>query len=333
MTDAPDNNVRVSCSPHLCGNRTTRRIMIDVSIALLPACGMGIYTFGIRALAVLVLCVASCVMSEFLFCLLMHKEQTVGDWSAVVTGLILGVNLPASVPLWLPLLGGAFAMVIVKLLFGGIGQNFMNPALAARCFLLISFAGIMTAFPATYRTILPNATDAVSSATPLAAVRAGENPDWLRMLLDTHNGCIGESSPIAIAVGALYLLIRRVITPRIPLIYLGSTIGLIALFQVFSGSGAFLTPGYLVAQLCGGGLLIGASFMANDYTTSPITPWGQVLYALLLGLLTSLFRVFGSAAEGVSYAIIIGNCVVPLIESVTQPVPLTGRHGKGGKKG
>lgn len=332
MTDAPDKNVHVSCSPHLCASRTTRRIMIDVSIALLPACGMGIYTFGIRALAVLLLSVTACVMSEFLFCLLVHKAQTIGDWSAVVTGLILGVNLPVGVPFWIPLVGGAFAMVVVKLLFGGIGQNFMNPALAARCFLLISFAGLMTAFPTSYRTIFPVAADAVSSATPLAAVRAGENPDWLRLLLDTHTGCIGESSPIAVLVGALYLFVRRVITPRIPLIYLGATIGLIALFQLFCGNASLLTPGYLMAQLCGGGLLIGAFFMANDYTTSPITPWGQVLYALLLGLLTSLFRVFGSAAEGVSYAIIIGNCVVPLIEGVTLPMPLSGRDRKGGRR-
>ena len=213
MTDAPDNNVRVSCSPHLCGNRTTRRIMIDVSIALLPACGMGIYTFGIRALAVLVLCVASCVMSEFLFCLLMHKEQTVGDWSAVVTGLILGVNLPASVPLWLPLLGGAFAMVIVKLLFGGIGQNFMNPALAGRVFLFLSFSQQMTSF----------SYDGVTSATPLKLLKdSGEVTGLKSMFLGTEAGTIGETSVLALLIGAIYLLVKKIIDYRIPLFYLVS---------------------------------------------------------------------------------------------------------------
>ncbi len=326
-----ENQLRISASPHLHASKTTGRIMLDVCFALLPACGMGIYAFGISAFLVLFCSVSSCVLTEFLFALVRRKPQTVGDCSAIVTGLLLGMNLPSTVPLFVPILGGVFAMAVVKLLFGGLGQNFMNPALAARCFLLLSFTQLMTTFPSAFRTVFA-AQDAVSGATPLAAYQPGQEIDLFRLFFDTHNGCIGETSPIAILLGALYLLVRRVITPRIPVIYMGTTIGFIALIQVINGNAAQLTLSYFLVQLCGGGLLLGACFMANDYTTAPITPWGQVVYAILLGLLTALFRVLGSSAEGVSYAIIIGNCVSPLIESFTRPKPFSARPVKEDKR-
>lgn len=311
--------VHVSVSPHIRAGNTTASIMRDVLIALVPACGMGVYTFGLRVLAVIAACVASCVLTEFVYEKLMKQPVTVGDLSAAVTGVILAANLPATIPLWMPALGGVFAILVVKLLFGGIGQNFMNPALAARCFLLISFAGAMTAFPETVRLLFDGGT--VSGATPMAALKAGEASDWFGMLFNTHNGSIGESSPVAILVGAVYMLCRRVISLRIPGVYILSTLGFVALIQLITGNADLLTVNYLVTHLCGGGLLIGAFFMANDYTTSPITPMGQVVYALFLGLMTALFRTVGSAVEGVSYAILLGNLLVPIIERFTMPRP------------
>ncbi len=311
--------VHVSVSPHIRASHTTASLMRDVLIALIPACGMGVYAFGWRVLAVIFVSVAACVLTEWVYERLMKLPVTVGDLSAAVTGVILAVNMPATIPLWMPALGGVFAILVVKQLFGGIGQNFMNPALAARCFLLISFTSAMTDFPATVRTLFE--APATSGATPLAALKAGEATDWLQMLFNTHSGSIGEASAIAILLGLVYLLCRRVVHIRIPAVYVLSTVAFIALIQLATGHVDILTVDYLVTHLCGGGLLIGACFMANDYTTSPITPWGQVIYALLLGLLTALFRVVGSATEGVSYAIIIGNLAVPLIERFTVPRP------------
>ena len=296
--------LNVSSSPHVRDKSSTRRIMIDVCLALLPACAFGIYNFGLRALAVLAVAVVTCVLSEYLFEYFMHRTITIGDFSAVVTGLLIGMNMPHTIPLWMVMLGSVFAIIIVKQLFGGLGQNFMNPALAARCFLLISFAGRMTSF--TY--------DGVTGATPLALLKAGESVDVLKMFLGTTGGVIGETSVIAILVGAVYLLVRKVIAPTIPLVY----IGVFAVFVlIFGGHGFDMT--YLAAQLCGGGLMLGAFFMATDYVTSPVSTAGKVIYAALIGILTGLFRIFGSSAEGVSYAIILGNIMVPLIEKITVP--------------
>ena len=250
----------------------------------------------------------------------MKLPVTVGDLSAVVTGVILAVNMPVGIPLWMPALGGVFAILVVKQLFVGLGHNIMNPALAARCFLLISFAAAMTSFPETCRVLFGTA--AQSGSTPLAAVRTGASIDWFDI--------IGEASAVAVLLGAVYLLARRVITIRIPGVYILSTVGFICLLHLIRGTADTLTLNYLVAQVCGGGLLLGAFYMANDYVTCPITPLGQLVYALLLGLLTALFRVLGSSAEGVSFAIIIENLAVPLIERVTVPRPFgVPRRGKG----
>ena len=218
--------------------------------------------------------------------------------------MLLGMNLPHTLPLWMVVLGSAFAIIIVKQLFGGLGQNFMNPALAARCFLLISFAGRMTTF--TY--------DGITGATPLAMLKAGENVDVLRMFLGTTGGTIGETSALALIIGGLYLIIRKVIVPTIPLVYIG-TFSVFVL--IFGGYG--MDMNFLAAHLCGGGLMLGAFFMATDYVTSPVTPWGKVIFGVILGILTGVFRIFGNAAEGVSYAIIFSNLLVPLIEKITVP--------------
>ena len=319
--------IHVSVSPHIHAGTTTTGIMRDVMLALLPACGMGVYAFGWRVLAVIAVCVASCVLTEYVYQKLMKLPVTIGDLSAAVTGVILAVNMPAGIPLWMPALGGVFAILIVKQLFGGLGYNIMNPALAARCFMLISFTAAMTTFPGTYRVLFGSV--AQSGSTPLAALRAGESLGWFQMLFNTRTGCIGEASAMAILLGAIFLLIRRVITIRIPGVYILSTVGFICFLHVIRGTTDVLTVDYLVSQVCGGGLLLGAFYMANDYVTSPITPLGQFIYAMLLGLLTALFRVVGSSAEGVSYAIIIGNLVVPLIERVTVPHPFgVKRRGK-----
>lgn len=332
------NTIHVSVSPHVREARTTRSIMRDVVIALLPACAMGVYTFGYRALVILVLTVCACVLTEWVYEKCMKLPVTAFDLSAVVTGMLIAMNMPATVPYWMPVLGGVFAILVVKQLFGGIGHNIMNPALAARCFLLISFAAAMTAFPSTIRPLFEGevvvgaTANAISGATPLAAIKQGGEVNIFNMLLNTHNGCIGEAYPLALVAGGIYLLVRRVINLRIPAVYILSTVGFVCLLQLITGHTDTLTAGYLVGQVCGGGLLMGAFFMATDYVTSPITPWGQVVFALLLGLLTALFRVVGSAAEGVSYAIIICNLLVPLIEKLTMPKPFgKGREGKGGR--
>ncbi len=298
----------VSVSPHIRDKSSTRRIMIDVCIALIPTLAFGVWHFGINALFVIISSVLSCVVSEAVFELIVKKPVTVFDFSAVVTGLILALNMPPNVAWWVPAIGGVFAIVVIKMLFGGIGQNIMNPALGARCFLLISFASRMTDF----------AVDGVSSATPLASLKAGETVNLLDMFLGMQSGCIGEVSALAILIGAAYLLIRKVISIRIPAIYILSTLLFVFIFNVAGGSG-MPTMNYMVGQLLTGGLMAGAVFMATDYTTSPITKGGQVIYAILIGFLTAVFRVLGTSAEGVSYAIIIGNLIVPLIEKISVP--------------
>lgn len=310
----------ISVSPHVRSQNTTKAVMRDVAIALLPVLAFGVYQFGIDALIIIAISVVTCVVSELLFELIAKKPITIFDYSAVVTGLILAINLPSTVPWWIPVIGGVFAIIGVKMLFGGLGQNFMNPALAARCFLLISFAGRMSNF----------AVDAFSGATPLAVLKSGESVDLLTLFLGYHSGCIGEVSALAVLAGGLYLIIKKVISVRIPLSYILSTVVFVAIINVAQGND--VSVNYLVGQVLSGGLLVGAFFMATDYVTSPITVKGQLLYGVVLGLLTALFRVLGSSAEGVSYAIIIGNLLVPLIEKITVPKPFGCEKAKGEKK-
>ncbi|MEI3199126.1 MAG: RnfABCDGE type electron transport complex subunit D [Lachnospiraceae bacterium] len=302
----------VSTNPHVRSAVRTDKIMELVLLALLPASIFGVWHFGWNALLLIIVSVGTCVLTEYVYEKLMHKKITVSDCSAAVTGLLLALNLPSSAPWWLAVLGGIFAILIVKQLFGGLGQNFMNPALAARCFLLISFAGRMTNF----------AYDGFSGATPLAAIKAGEPVYVLDMFLGNTAGTIGETSVIAILIGAAILLWFQVIDLRIPGTYLLS----FAVFVLIFGGHRF-DLSYVAAELCGGGLMLGAFFMATDYVTSPITKTGQLVYGCILGILTGIFRLFGNSAEGVSYAIIFGNLLVPLIERITMPRPF-GREEK-----
>ncbi|MCR5415562.1 MAG: RnfABCDGE type electron transport complex subunit D [Pseudobutyrivibrio sp.] len=298
------NLLKVASSPHVRAKDDTRRIMFYVLLALMPTTIFGIYNFGFRALLLIIECVATCVMSEYLFECAIGKKSTITDLSAAVTGLLLALNLPVTLPMWQAVLGSVFAIVVVKMLFGGLGQNFMNPALGGRVFLLISFATTMTNF--TY--------DGVSAATPLATLKAGGSVNTLDMLIGRTGGTIGETSALFIIIGAIILILLGVIDLVIPGIYLLTFVVFIVLF-----SGHGFDTSYIVAHLCGGGLMLGAFFMATDYVTSPITPLGKVIYAICLGVLTGLFRIFGNSAEGVSYAIIFSNLLVPLIERVTVP--------------
>lgn len=309
------NLLHVSSSPHVRDSRTTTSIMADVFLALLPASIYGIYNFGAKAAVILVVSTFSAILFEWLYQMLMGQKVTVTDCSAAVTGLLLGMNLSHTVPWWMAVLGSAFAIIIVKQLFGGLGQNFMNPALGARCFLMISFAGQMTSF--TY--------DGVTGATPLSYVKSGALSEISvkDMFFGGIAGTIGETSALWLLVGALYLIIRKVITLRIPVTYIVTVVLMVTLF---GGQGFNIE--YIAAHVFGGGLILGAFFMATDYVSSPITVKGQYVYAVCLGVLTAIFRLFGGTAEGVSYSIIICNLLVPLIEKITMPTPF----GMGGKQ-
>lgn len=328
------NLLNISSSPHVRCKTSTKSIMYDVIIALMPAALFGIFNFGIKAAVLIAVCVATCVLTEYIWQKAMKLPLTVSDGSAALTGLLLALNLSSTFPVWMAILGSVFAIIIVKQLFGGLGQNFMNPALGARCFLMVSFAGKMTSF--TY--------DGVTGATPLAIIKNGDTAASVSSLLAAGDGqsqvatsvfqmfcgniagTIGETSTIAILLGAAYLLVKKIISWKIPVCYIATFAVFVLLF---GGRGFDLT--YLAAELCGGGLMLGAFFMATDYVTSPITPKGQIVFGILLGILTGVFRIFGASAEGVSYAIIIGNLLVPLIEKVTIPVPF-GKEGiKDGK--
>ena len=307
-----ENKLKVSSSPHIRSKVTTGNIMLMVTIALLPASAFGVWNFGLPALVMLLSTTISAVLTEYIYEKLMHKKVTINDFSAVVTGLLLGLNMPASAPWWMGALGSVFGILIVKQLFGGLGQNFMNPALGARCFLLISFTGPMTKF----------IYDGVSGPTPLALLKDGEPVDTMNMLIGKIPGTIGETSVIAIIIGAIFLILMGVIDLRIPGTYIVTFVIFVGIFGHFTKAGVgFFDPQYITAHLCGGGLMLGAWFMATDYVTSPITKKGQYVYGVLLGILTGLFRLFGGSAEGVSYAIIIS-------ERVTLPKPF----GKGGEK-
>lgn len=313
MSERNDSMMKVSSNPHIRSKVSTSKIMLAVILALLPTTIFGIRNFGLHALLLVLVTIASTVVTEALFEAVMKKPLTIFDFSAVVTGLLLALNLPPKAPLWIGIIGGVFAILVVKMLFGGLGQNFMNPALAARCFLLISFPVIMTDFTC----------DAYSGATPLAALKAGESVNILDMVIGNTAGTIGETSMIAIVFGACILILMGIIDLRIPGSYIVTFILFIGLF-----GGHGFDYSYISAHLAGGGLMLGAFFMATDYVTRPVTKFGQILFGILLGILTGIFRIFGAGAEGVSYAIIIGNLLVPLIEKITYPRAF----GKGGER-
>lgn len=296
---------KVSSNPHIRSKDTTARIMQYVVIALFPTTIFGVFHFGLHALFQVLITVATTVLTEYIYDRCMHKKISIGDFSAAVTGLLLALNLPPSAPLWIGVIGGVFAIIVVKMLFGGLGQNFMNPALGARCFLMISFTSIMTNFNC----------DAYTGATPLAAIKTGEStPELLDMIVGRTAGTIGETSMIALLIGAIFLLVMKVIDLRVPGTYILSFVVFILLF-----SGRGLDINYILSQLAGGGLMLGAFFMATDYVTRPVTKNGQYVFGVFLGIMTGIFRIFGPSAEGVSYAIILGNLLVPLIERFTKP--------------
>ncbi len=304
-----DDKLIVSSSPHISSPVKTRNIMRDVIIALTPAFIGSIWFFGIRALIIVLVSIGTCVLSEYICRKVMKREQTIGDLSAVVTGLLLAFNLPSSVPIYVPIIGGVIAIVVVKQMFGGLGQNFVNPALLARIVLMNSFPVLMT----TWYPAGNFGADTVATATPLANIWAGQTeavPSLLDMFIGNTAGCIGETSALLLLIGGIYLVIRKVISPIIPVTYIGTVFVLTALLGQ--------NP---VEQILSGGLFLGAIFMATDYVTSPLTNKGRFIYALCAGILTSLIRVFASLPEGVSYSIVIMNILVPLIERFTIPKP------------
>lgn len=336
------SQVVVTSSPHLHTEEDTRSIMLDVIIAMLPALAIAVFTFGWRSLSITVVAVLASVLAEYVCQRILKRPNSIGDLSAVVTGMLLAFNLPVSVPLWMPALGAVFAIVVAKCLFGGIGKNFINPALAGRAFLMASFSGMMNRFvaPQAETTSLPVfsnvSADVVSSATPLTQMRQlaqGSVPSeplatFRDLFMGNIGGCLGEVSACALIIGGLYLLYRRVITPRIPLAYLGTVAVLTFLFPQGNMDGLE----WMLMHLLSGGLLLGAIFMATDYTTTPVTPKGQIIFGIGCGLLTVLIRYFGSLAEGVSYSILIMNATVGLLDKVTRPRKYGAKRKALGKK-
>lgn len=293
--------LNVTSSPHIKHLDTTSGIMLDVIIALLPACVYGCIIFGWYAAALLATCVASAVLAEFVWNKLLKKENTIGDLSAVVTGLLLGMNLPPRLPLWMAAIGSVVAIIVVKQMFGGIGCNFANPAVTARIVLLVSFPAAMTTF------ISP--VDAVTSATPLSGAMESA-PTLNQLFFGMHSGCVGETSAFLLIVGGLYLMVRRVISPIIPVCF----VGCVALLSLISGQD-------VAVSVFGGGLMLGAIFMATDYTTSPTTGWGKVIFGMGCGILTFVIRRFAALPEGISYSILLMNILVPYINKVTLKKP------------
>lgn len=295
------DNLYVSASPHIRSKNTTTKIMRDVIIALLPALIAGTISLGIRAVLVAAISVASCVLFEYLSRKIMKKSNTIGDLSAVVTGLLLAMNLPVSIPLWMVVIGAFLAIVIVKELFGGIGQNFANPALSARIIMLISFSGALTTWS---EPIFSKNIDAIAGSTPLVDL---DKYTISEMFLGNIGGCIGEISKIALIIGGTYLIIRKVISPIIPVVFIGT----VFIFSAALGADP-------VKQILAGGLMLGAIFMATDYSTSPMTPKGKAIFALGCGIITVLIRQFGNYAEGVSFAILFMNMLVHFIDIWTK---------------
>ena len=314
----------VSSSPHFNGGRTTQNIMLDVIIAPCPAMIASVILFGFRAAVVILTCVASCILSEYLSRRVMKRPQTVGDLSCVVTGILLALNLPVTINPLIAVFGSVAAIVVVKQMFGGIGQNFVNPALTARIILLNSFPSRMTHWvqPFDYAATA----DAVTTATPLGILKegGGELPSYLDLFLGNTGGCLGETCALAILLGGIYLIVRRVISPVIPVTYLAT----VAVLSMMMGRDPLF-------DLLSGGLLLGAFFMATDYTTSPLYFWGRIVFAFGCGLITMLIREFGSLPEGVSYSIILMNILTPLIERAIKPRPFGSlpKAKKGGAKG
>lgn len=314
-----NEKLTVSPSPHLRSGDTTQKIMLDVLLALCPAAAAAVMLFGFRALLLECVCVASCVLAEYITRRILHRSNTISDLSAAVTGLILALNLPVTINPLFAVIGSVAAIVIVKQLFGGLGQNFVNPAATARVILLVSFPAAMSRWvePFYYRT--SSAVDAVTSATPLVQLANGEEVSHLRLLLGIHGGCIGETCALALLAGFVYLLVRRVISPVIPLTFMGT----VALMTLVLG-------GDPIAAVLTGGVMLGAIFMATDYTTSPVTPAGRWIFGIGCGLITVVIRQFGALYEGVSYAIVLMNVLVPHIEDLTRPKAF-GTVKKGGK--
>ena len=316
----------VSASPHVRSPETTTGIMLDVIISLIPALAASVWLFGLRTLLVTATTVLSCMLSEFFSRKIMKRQGTLGDLSAIVTGILLAFNLPATIPLWVAAIGSVVAIVVVKQLFGGIGQNFVNPALVGRIVLMASFPTMMSTWvqPFAWRGV-----QVVTTASPLASISsmftAGDVsaaatasnpalPSLWQMLIGQRQGSLGEVCALALLLGFAYLLIRRVITPVIPLTYIGT----VAVIMLIAGKGSLSFVAY---EILGGGLLLGAIFMATDYTTSPINFKGKLIYGVGCGILTALIRLFGSLPEGVSFSIIIMNILVPHIERLTTPKP------------
>lgn len=306
----------VSSSPHIRDKQNTSQIMLDVILALIPALAVGVWQFGLRALIITLISVASAMMGEWLYQTVTKKQFTLSNGSAAVTGLLLAMTLPPMVPYWIPVVGALFAVVIVKGLFGGLGKNTFNPALAARAFLLLLFPVYLTRFPAPGVEIPLIGTDAITAATPMHRMQMPALPEQslLDMLLGNVSGSIGEISALALLLGGIYLVARKVISPRIPLAYLG-TVAILTL--VFSkGESPIL---WMLYSILGGGVMLGAIFMATDYTTSPITPKAQMIYGAGCGVLTVIFRYFGLFPEGVTYGILMMNAIVPLMDRMLLP--------------
>lgn len=305
------SQLTVAASPHFRSGNSTAKIMLDVIIALCPALIAGVIVFGWRVLLVVAVCILSCIVFEYLSRLVMKRDNTIGDLSAVVTGMLLAFNLPVTIPLWMAVIGCFIAIVIVKQLFGGIGQNFANPAITARIVLMISFTTQMTHWvqPFFYQN---SGVDAITTATPLTMIATPDKlPSMLEMFLGAKGGCIGEVSGLALLIGGLYLVIKRVISPTVPLVFIGTVFVFSALFGA--------QPVY---QLLSGGLMLGAIFMATDYSTSPITEWGKVIFGFGCGFITVMIRVFGSYPEGVSFSILFMNILVPYIDKATVSRPV-----------
>lgn len=307
-------NLVVNSSPHLRDKDSTASIMRDVVIALTPAGIYAVYLFGVRALYVIAVSVAACVVSEYISCKVMKKKVSIYDWSAVVTGILLAYTLPPTVPLWLPLIGGAFAIVIVKMLFGGIGYNFVNPALAARAFLAASWPVLMT-------TWIKPGMDAVSGATPLALIKKGGEaaggalPSLMDLFIGNVGGSLGETSAVLLLIGGIYLILRKVITPEIPVMFIGT----VAVMTWLLGGNNGLFTGDFLYHILAGGLFLGAFFMATDYTTSPVTFKGRIIMGIGCGIITAVIRLYGGYPEGVCYSILLMNVAVPLIDKYTIP--------------
>lgn len=307
-----ENKLHISVSPHIRSPRTTQSIMLDVLIALLPVTVMGCVIFGLRSLLVVCATVAAAVLSEFLFCLITKKTQTVGDLSAAVTGLLLALNLPANIPIWQAVIGAVFAVICVKCLFGGIGKNFANPAITARIFMLVAFGEMA-------KVAYPTIVDTATGATPLdALVNDGIVPELIDLFLGIHGGAIGETCVAALLIGGVYLLVRRVINPAAP----AALILTVFLFSLALEGGSLMKA---LEWTLSGGLFLGAIFMATDYSTTPVTTLGKTVFGVGAGIITVLVRFFGTYPEGVSYAILLMNILTPYIDKFTARRPFGGK--------